>query len=463
MESPTENQFTQGPLGVIYLKTALPIIFAMTMSGLLSVADALFLGHYVGPEALAAVTLMFPLYMLIIALGTLVSNGMSSILARRLGAEEFEAARRVFAESHGLAVGIALVLMAIYLLVGADLALLAAGGSPTLAAIGQTYIEIILYSAPLFFALSINSDALRNEGRVGFMAALSLFVSLANILFNYLLIGQLNMGVAGSAYGTVLAQIVALWIVLGFRLHGKTLLRPAVILSHMGVTSWRRILALGAPQSLNFIGVALGSASIVAALQLVESVDYQATMTAYGILTRLFTFAILPLLGLSYAMQTITGNNFGAAHYHRSDQSAQVALWAALIYSAAVQAILSLFPAAIAGWFVTDAMVIAEVARIMPIIMLLFFLAGPMIIVSAHFQAIGDATRAAILGLSKPYLFAIPLTFGLALMLGEAGIWIAAPAAELLLLALTSLVLMQVARRRSLRLGLFHPRSEGVV
>ena len=75
-ESP-KNTFLEGPLVVTYAKTALPIIFVMAMSGLLAVADALFLGHYVGPDALAAVTLMFPVYMLIVALATLVSNGMS--------------------------------------------------------------------------------------------------------------------------------------------------------------------------------------------------------------------------------------------------------------------------------------------------------------------------------------------------------------------------------------------------
>ena len=61
----------------------------------------------------------------------------------------------------------------------------------------------------LIFVLSVNSDALRNEGLVMFMAAMSLLVSLSNMGFNYVLIGLLDMGVAGSAYGTALAQSLA--------------------------------------------------------------------------------------------------------------------------------------------------------------------------------------------------------------------------------------------------------------
>jgi len=102
MSDTPPNTFTDGALGTIYMKTALPIIFVMGMTGLLSLADALFLGIYVGPDALAAVTLMFPVYMLIVALSTLVANGMSSLLARSLGAGDLDGARATFAGAHGL-------------------------------------------------------------------------------------------------------------------------------------------------------------------------------------------------------------------------------------------------------------------------------------------------------------------------------------------------------------------------
>jgi Na+-driven multidrug efflux pump len=118
------------------------------------------------------------------------------------------------------------------------------------------------------------------------------------------------------------------------------------------------------------------------------------------------------------------------------------------------------FAAPIGSAFVSDPVVIAEVARILPVISAGFFAAGPLMMIAMHFQAIGDAGRAAILGLSKPYLFAIPLTFALAGSVGEPGIWLAAPVAEVLLVGLTGLVLAQVARSQSLRWGLFTTSGE---
>lgn len=454
-KTPT-NSFTDGPLGTIYLKTALPIIFVMGMNGLLSVADALFLGIYVGPDALAAVTLMFPIYMLIVAISTLVSNGMSSLLARYLGAGDGEGARAVFAGAHGLALVLGGCLVVLFLFWGRSMALLAAGGADGLAQMGLTYLRITVFFSPLLFVLSVNSDALRNEGRVGLMAAMSLLVSVANIGFNYVLIALLHMGVAGSAYGTAAAQALAFAIILVFRFFGNTSLRPSTLVNKSVRGHWRQILTLGAPQSLNFIGLALGSAAIITALQWVGSPGYADTVSAYGIITRVITFAFLPLLGLSFAMQTITGNNFGAALWQRSDKSLRIALWVAFIYCALVQLVVLSWPGQIAGAFVKDGAVISEVARILPIMTGVFFVMGPLMMIAAYFQAIGSAARAAILGLAKAYAFGIPLTFLLPLWFGESGVWYAGPLAELMLLCLTVFVLWQTAKSRQLRWGVFH-------
>lgn len=454
-DTPT-NTFTDGPLGSIYLKTALPIIFVMGMNGLLSIADALFLGIYVGPDALAAVTLMFPIYMLVVALSTLVSNGMSSLLARYLGANDVRSAQGVFAGAHGLAIGLGAGLILLFVFFGHPMTLLAAGGSEELARMGLVYLRITVFFSPLLFVLSVNSDALRNEGRVGFMAAMSLLVSLANIGFNYLLIAVFEMGVAGSAYGTAAAQTLAFMIILAFRFFGTTSLPPSSLLRNSMRQYWGPILALGAPQSLNFIGLALGSAAILTALQWVGSPAYADTVSAYGIITRVITFAFLPLLGLSFAMQTITGNNYGAELWQRSDASLRIALWIAFIYCALVQAIVMSLPSEIASAFVKDTAVIAEVARILPIMTSTFSLMGPLMMIAAYFQSIGSVGKAAVLGLTKAYVFAIPLTFLMPAVFGEVGIWYAGPLAEVMLLGLTVLVLWNAAGKTHLKWGIFH-------
>ncbi len=463
MPAQSRNSFLDGAMPVIFARTALPIIFVMGMNGFLNVADALFLGHFVGPEALAAVTLIFPLFMLIVALSNLVATGMSSLLARLLGGGRLEEASAVYASAHWLAVVVGLTLALMFLAFGGPAVLLAAGGDADLAAMSSTYLGILMLTSPLMFVLGVNVDALRNEGHVGTMAALSLLVSVSNIGFNYLLIAVLHMGVAGSAWGTVMAQALALGLIVAFRIRSDTVLKPIAVFRHITASSWRSILALGAPQSLNFVGAALASTAILAALQIARSADYATTVSAYGIITRVTTFTFLPLMGLGQAMQTITGNNHGAGLWHRVGDSFRFAALSALVFCIGVEALALVFAPQIGGLFVADGAVIAEVARIMPMMLALFVISGPLLLVGVHFQAIGDAGRAAILGLTKPYLFYIPLVFALALGFGDTAIWWASPGSDLLLLGLTTIVLMQNARAKSLRWGLFGDPTKAAV
>lgn len=454
-----DNFLTKSPLGPLLAKTALPIIFVMSMNGLLTVVDAVFLGLYVGPDALSAVTLMFPASMLIIALATLVSNGMSSVLARHLGAGRFADAQAIYTGAHGLALTISALLIALFFSFGRPLTLAAANGNAAIADMGHTYMLISIVWAPVFFVLAVNSDALRNEGKVGFMAASSLLVSLSNIAFNFIFIVLLGLGVAGSAYGTVCAQVLALLIMLAYRMVKTTHLPPHVLLHNRPVYGWQEILALGAPQSLSFLGISLGTAATIAALQWVQASSYDATIAAYGILTRIMTFIILPHLGLSMALQSIIGNNYGAQLWRRSDGTLLLGMSVSLIYCIGVQAFVNLNGTWIAALFTSDTLVQSGITRILPVMTALFFAAGPLMVIGSYFQAIGDAGRAAILSLTKPYLFLIPMIFGLAGIAGEPGIWLAGPASELLLLVLTAAVLAITAQKTGLRYGLFVSRN----
>lgn len=455
MSDSSRNAYLDGPIAVIFAKTALPIIFVMSMNGLLTVADALFLGQFVGQGALAAVTLIFPLYMLIVALSNLVSAGMSSLLARLLGGGKAEEARTVYASAHWLAIAVSGALAALYVLFGADAIDLASGGDAELSGMASTFLGILVFTSPLMFVLSVNVDALRNEGHVAVMAAMSLLVSLSNVGFNYLLIGVLGMGVAGSAWGTVLAQALALVLVAVYRVRRRTILQPAAVLRHLTTAPWRAILALGAPQSLGFVGISLSASAILASLQIAHADAYAATVSAYGIFTRITTFTFLPLLGLAQAMQSITGNNRGAGLWRRADGSLGFAIAAAFVYCLGVELVLVGFAPSVGGLFVDDPQVTAKVAEITSAMLTLYLFTGPLMMVSMHFQAIGDAGRAAVLGLARPYLFFIPLVFALPLLCGAHTIWWAAPAADLLLLGLSAIVLWRNAGQQSLRWGLF--------
>lgn len=447
-----DNIFLSGSIPRLFAKTATPIIVVMGMNGLFTIVDAYFLGEYVGADALTAVTLMFPIYMLLIALSTLVSNGFSSVLARALGANNKSGINKIFAQAIQLALTICAMFIGLFLFGGKQLSLMVANGSELLADMGYTYISILIFCSPLIFVLSISIDALRSEGLLKAMAGVTLMSTLLNIVFDYLFIAEFGWGVAGSAYGTVLAQICSLSAIIIYRI--ATNRRRPFYISKSGFANWGEFLALGAPTSLGYLGISLSAGLTLYCLQLWAGDAYEATAGAYGITTRLMTFAFLPLLGLSMAFQTIVGNNFGAKSLARSNQTLKLAVLLAFIYCLIIEVAFISNRHYIGSIFVADNAIISEVARILPYMVALMFIFGPLMMIGTYFQAIGDALRAAILGLSRTYIFGLPLVFTLPFVIGEVGIWLAGILAEIFVLALTITILFRRKKSSGQRFGL---------
>ena len=432
--------FLTGGLPSLYVKTALPIIILMVMSGLLNVTDAWFLGVFSGEQALAAVTVSFPIFMLLSALGMLVASGMSSLLARALGQGDRSGAESVFASAHALSLAISLVLVLLYVLLGGPVLTRLSLGDEALAAEAARYIGVLIWGAPIALILSVQADGLRNEGQAGFMALAGLGVTLANIAFNAVLIIALQMGAAGAAIGTVLAQGVSVVIILAWRVRHPLLMSASFSGWFRTRKGWAHILALGAPPALGLFGVALGSLTVLSVLQLSKAEDYQGIVAAYGVATRVMTFAILPVIGLSQALQTVTGINHGAGLTGRVRDSLRFALLTALCYGVVVEGSVLLFAPQIGGFFVSGEALAPQIAFILRRLMALFALGAPLFLLGLYFQAQGDAVRAAILGLAKPYLLFIPLVIGLGLGLGSEAIWWASPLADIGVLALAIIV-----------------------
>ncbi|MBE7636097.1 MATE family efflux transporter [Sneathiella sp. P13V-1] len=448
MQSSTEhNMFLHTPLGALFVKTALPIILVMLTNGLFTVVDGWFIGRFIGADALSAVTMVFPLYMVIVALATLVSGGFSSIFARYLGAGELDLARKSLSSAMLLALLICFLLVALYMAGGYDLALAIANGSLELAGMGDVYLSLSVYFSILFFYGALFSDMLRCQGYMGFMTLVTVGANVLNGVCNYILVVHYDMGVAGAAYGTAMAQTLAIIATLSFSIVKSEAIKVRLPKVGALTLNWRQYLALGAPTSLTYVGVSALTGSIIYQMQNWSGDNYAASAAAYGIINRLFTFGYMPLLGMTLAQQTIVGNNYGGGLMDRAFTTLKIGIGISFVYCATLQFCFTFFAEDIAALFVDDPAVIAETTRIMPLIMSLYILFGPLLMISNFFQAVGDAGRAALLSLTRVYLIAVPSILLLPNIFGEIGIWYASPLTELLGAVLTIVVVGWTLRK----------------
>lgn len=437
------NPFLTRPVGRLFLSTVFPLAVVMSTGGLLNMIDGIFVGHFVGAQALAAVSLAFPVVMLLTALTTLTGGGMSSLLARSLGAGARGEAEATFAGAHGLALAISAAVLVAALLLGPGIIATLAGGNQAVSGPAQGYLLILILGAPLQFLLGLHADALRNEGRAGLIALLSIFVNLLNIAANYIAIVLLGLGVAGSALGTVAAQSLGLSLLLARRASDRTLLPLGALLHTSWLTGWRQILALGLPLCLSFIGMGLVASTVLLILA-GTAPDQAAVIAAYGVATRLLGLAFLPQMAIALTTQSISGHNAGAGRMDRARAALLLAMASTGLWSLGVS-LLGLFAGAPLGaLFSTNPGVVIAVAAILQPMTALYVVSGPILVLALHFQAMGYPLRTAALTLIKPWLLTPALLVVLNRLSETDGLWWAFPAADGVMLALALTLVLRV-------------------
>lgn len=436
-----ENPFLTRPIGRVFMSNALPMAVVLSTGGLLNVVDGIFVGRFVGADALAAISLAFPAVMVLTALSALVGGGMASLFARHLGGADRKAAGSVLAGAHGLIVAISACLAIFSYAVG-DMAMSwLSTGNANVAGLAHDYLAILLLGAPIQFALGLHGDALRSEGKAVAIALLSVLVNLFNIAANYFAIVVLDLGIEGSAIGTVTAQVLGLGLALALRRRDRSLLPIGAITSASWLRHWRSILALGLPLCLSFVGIALVATIVLKALG-AQGGD-AAYVAGYGVVTRILGFVFLPQMAFALTVQTITGNNVGAGRADRALAALKLGMKSAFLWCLAVTLAGVFAGQTMGAVFSQDPAVAEATGEIMRILTLFYAVTGPVLVLAMHFQAMGHPLRTAVLTLAKPWILSPILIIALSRSFGMAGIWAAFPIADVILVTLAFIICLR--------------------
>jgi putative MATE family efflux protein len=306
---------TTDPIPQLTWRIAIPASTGMFFNTLFNFVDTYCAG-LLSTDALAALSLSFPLFFMLIAAGSGLSQGATALMANAIGAGNRELARRVFAQSIVFATGAGLILSALGILAApAFFRLLGADGaylSLTLA-----YMTTILGGGVFFVLTMAINSALNAQGETRVYRNFLVLGFVANCALNPLLMrgfwGIPPLGVAGIALATVLVQIG------GCALLWQTVSRSALCESmplafyRPDRTLIRAIAAQSIPAALNMMTIALG---VFVITWFVKHFGKEA-VAAIGIATRIEQIVLMPAIGVSTAMLSIVGQNFGAGLHRR--------------------------------------------------------------------------------------------------------------------------------------------------
>ncbi|WP_167578676.1 MATE family efflux transporter [Jeotgalibacillus proteolyticus] len=412
----------------LMVKFSVPAFIGMFVMAFYNIADTFYIARGVGTLAVAALSIAFPLQLIITAFAAAIGIGGSSIISRRLGAGKLKEANEVFGHVVWL-VGLLSIIMVTIALTFLEPILVVFGATEDVLPYAMDYLSIILYGS-LFQAFAMSSNNIvRSEGNAK-VAMLTMIVSAGlNIILDPIFIFVLDMGVSGAAIATVISQAVgAVWILLYFKT-GKSSLsfRWIGLLPDMKVV--KEIIGIG---SATFVRQVAGSLMFVAVNWMLVVHGGDTAVAIFGIINRIMMFAIMPMFGIVQGMQPIIGYNYGAQLYHRVSDTLKIGILVSSGIATFVWTVTMIFPGAMMSVFSTDPVVIDGGEEAMRWIFLVAPIIGFQMVTGGLYQALGKAKISFILSMSRQLLFLIPLVLILPSYFGLMGVWLAFPLADLM-------------------------------
>jgi putative MATE family efflux protein len=422
---------------------ALPAIIAQTAASLYNMVDSIFIGQGVGPLAISGLAVTFPLMNLSTAFGTLVGAGAAVMLSVLLGQKNYKAANKVLGNVVSLNVILGLLFMAVALIF-IDPILYFFGASENTLPYAKEYIQIILYGnivTHLYFGLNA---AMRSSGNPKKAMALTIFTVVFNTILDPIFIFVFDMGIAGAAWATVIAQTAAM----------------IVVLKHFSDKSRafhfeKGIFKLDPRVAKDSLAIGMGPFLMNAAACLVtlfinqQLRDYSGDLGigSYGICNRFIFMFIMICMGLNQGMQPIAGYNYGAKQYSRVKEVFWMTAKFGTIVTTICFCIGMFIPRLAAGIFTHDEALLNMSAEGMRILTIGFPIVGFQMIGTNFFQCLGMVKKSIILSLSRQLLFLLPLLYCLPLWMGANGVWMSFPISDVLSAILTAILLRRLFKK----------------
>ena len=430
-------------IGRLIYKLSLPSIVGMMVHALYNVMDTIFVGKGVGTFGIGGIAIVFPIQMIIFALGQTIGIGGASLISRRMGASD----REGMAQTFGNMMLLSLILGVLILVVGRvamDPLLGVFGATEEILPYSQEYFEIIILAVPLMTLSIAGGNAVRAEGNATFAMMAMLLGSVLNMILDPLFIFGLDMGIRGAALATVISISATTFFLLVYFVSGRSEIPTGFKhLRLMRKILWE-IIAIG---SASFVMAGAFSITMALVNNTLRALGGSVEIAAFGVIHRVFSFIFMPIMGLAQGMQPIVGFNYGARQFHRVRQGVRLTLVTAVIIACTGFLAVLVFPDAIMKAFTNDSSLLKVGKEAMRICIFGLPLVGFQIIGGSLFQALGKAIPALFLSLSRQVLILIPLMLILPRFVGLKGVWLSFPTADIFSSVMTSMFILWAMKR----------------
>lgn len=447
------------PVGKVLLSMGIPVVLSMILQACYNIVDSMFVARipdtdtvaHMGEYAVNALTLAFPVQMLIVAFGIGTGVGVNALLSKFLGQKD----RENVAITAGNGVFLGLIIYAcffIFGLFGIDLYLRTQTSDPLILSMGVTYLRINVLLSLGNIMFGIYEKLLQSTGKTVYSTISQVLGAATNIILDPIMIfgwfGLPSMGIAGAAWATVIGQFVSMFVAMYFHYFknkevpsGWKYLKPSRSII-------RKIYSIGLPA---IIMQALMS-FMTYGVNIIFGAVSASAVTAYGIFYKIQQFLFFAGFGIRDAITPLISFNYGMGNKKRVQQGIKFGiLYVSVIMIAGIFA-LELFAGPLVSAFGLSDETAALCVLACRIIACGFLFAGVNIALQGVFQALGCGLSSLIVSVLRLFLIVLPLAWVFARFANaEFMIWFAFPIAELVAF-LAALLLMKRAYKTRIQL-----------
>lgn len=429
--------FGKTRIGPLFNRIFFPTLLSMVFASLFMVADGIFVGQGVGSNALAAVNIVAPLFLMTTGMALMYGAGVSVVASIHLSRGNNKAADINITQALEVPALLMLV-FSVFICVFQETFLRLLGCSDVLMPLARQYLLFILPGCVFIICQLVGTFVIRLDGSPKFAAAMEIIPGLLNIFLDWLFVFPMQMGIAGSALASTLCCAFAAGMVvwyMSFRTQTLHIRRLKLSLTSAYLTA-RNIGYMarsGFPSMLGELAMSMilltGNYVFIRALG-------EDGVAAFCVACYLYPIVVMVNNAIAQSAQPIISYNFGAGNVGRVREAFRLSLRTAAVCGIAATLVLTLGAKPLIGLFLhagTRPYEIATAGLPLFAVSSLFFALNVAII--GYYQAIEQNVRATLFMLLRGLVFLVPAFILVPMLILPQGIWLAVPVTECLTLA----------------------------
>ncbi|MHC4250052.1 MAG: MATE family efflux transporter [Planctomycetota bacterium] len=437
-EPRAKRDLTSGSISGAIWTLAVPTMLATSAQTTISLVDTFWVGR-LGPNAIAAVGMCGQVMFLLFTAFIGISAASSALVARAVGASDFDRADHVATQALTLTFAVSVVVGTLGYVLAPDLMRLL-GAEPEVARLGAGYLRITFTGAVFIFSMVVGGGILRGAGDAVTPLVITVLAAVVNLVLDPVLIfglgGFPKMGVRGAALASVTAQAIAYSVGFGVLLVGRLRVRLRLKDSRMDPAILWRILRIGLPASVQ---MSLRAAMGIVLIRIVARFGTE-VVAALTIGMRLQMVAFMPTFGIAAASSALVGQNLGAGKPDRAERSALIATSYTLLVMGGMALVYSTFGRSLVSLFTEEAAVIEAGGLMLRIVAPGLVFAAIGITLGRAIGGAGDTVPTAVFTFLALWGIQVPLAIWLSgyASFGETGVWWASVVAGAVLCSMTA-------------------------